>query len=690
MVATTHPMHTLYRQSQLPVDTSNQLVSKFIDEDDYFDEPILDNSAVDSGLEMSPPMVDSRRDSFAFASTLFSPKQEDWQPAEMQSMPAGNPFEFHSNNPFFQMNRQSQQQQQQQQQSPHHHAMGPHMGSWPMTASTSAASAVATPVVPYDGLHSEFDTASLFQRAPIQTPFAMGGGIFGASMHGLPAMGAPHGTVATNTSSAVPMQLSSSGASIDTQPTMKKLPPSSPMIRSHNELRRGDGIRKKNARFDIPAERNLNNIDQLIQQSTDEQEIKELKQQKRLLRNRQAALDSRQRKKQHTERLEDEKKHYAVLISDLEQGMERFKQQAAELMQEKQSYEQYIESLNMEKEEMIRQHTIETADLRKKINVLTNHVQALDSAAAVMPNHVSAYANAGVGAATSGMGPYSGMDGIAMDGGASGSWESLFPGMPNVEHQQQEQQQTVEIKTEMQLIPSGRKAINGNETIESTLAAAEKSGSQGGLLFMLFLVGAFVMSSRQTPSFPPPTDEIRAASATLLNNVFKDAGVPQNMLGFDLSAATASASAPVASVSAHANAPMASSSGSVPWSQSSGAAQNIGVEPSVLGQLSDQLMQPTEEQSNEQLFSLTAAQYNGVVDMTHLPSPDRTAGSANANSNQGRRNLAEALSAMRGNSKAEVYTRSLLWDQIPSDVVRTFAKMVSEVNSASPRAESEN
>ena len=69
----------------------------------------------------------------------------------------------------------------------------------------------------------------------------------------------------------------------------KKMRPNSPAIRSHNDMRRGDGIRKKNARFDIPAERNLSNIDQLIAQSTDEQEIKELKQQKRLLRNRQAA-----------------------------------------------------------------------------------------------------------------------------------------------------------------------------------------------------------------------------------------------------------------------------------------------------------------------------------------------------------------------------------------------------------------
>lgn len=57
----------------------------------------------------------------------------------------------------------------------------------------------------------------------------------------------------------------------------------------HSPLLRRDGIRKKNARFEIPAERNLLNIDQLIAQSSDDQEIKELKQQKRLLRNRQAA-----------------------------------------------------------------------------------------------------------------------------------------------------------------------------------------------------------------------------------------------------------------------------------------------------------------------------------------------------------------------------------------------------------------
>jgi hypothetical protein len=48
-------------------------------------------------------------------------------------------------------------------------------------------------------------------------------------------------------------------------------------------------VGKKNSLFDIPEGRNLSNIDHLIAQSTDEREIKELKQQKRLLRNRQAA-----------------------------------------------------------------------------------------------------------------------------------------------------------------------------------------------------------------------------------------------------------------------------------------------------------------------------------------------------------------------------------------------------------------
>lgn len=50
-----------------------------------------------------------------------------------------------------------------------------------------------------------------------------------------------------------------------------------------------DGIRKKNARIEIPPDRNLSNIEELIENAQDEEVLKELKAQRRLLRNREAA-----------------------------------------------------------------------------------------------------------------------------------------------------------------------------------------------------------------------------------------------------------------------------------------------------------------------------------------------------------------------------------------------------------------
>jgi hypothetical protein len=96
--------------------------------------------------------------------------------------------------------------------------------------------------------------------------------------------------------SAIPMSPQSSqggwmsATSSDTTEPRSR-PVRSPSYRATSPMShlRQDGIRKKNARFEIPAERNLHNIDTLIMQTQDEAERKELKQQKRLLRNRQAA-----------------------------------------------------------------------------------------------------------------------------------------------------------------------------------------------------------------------------------------------------------------------------------------------------------------------------------------------------------------------------------------------------------------
>ncbi|OHE95742.1 bZIP transcription factor [Colletotrichum orchidophilum] len=604
-----YQMPSYYRPNPLTVDTTQ--AQKYYEEEDHsiLDETILDHSALDSGLEMSPPMVDSRRDSFAVGGSLFSPKTEDWQSVDMQSVPSNNPFiEQHNNNPFMRLDHA--------QPSP----FGPQGNAW----SLSNTSGSCTPLQQFDGMPAEYDNgAPMFQRpVPGQTPFTNPTG----QINMFAPIGSGNQSIPTSPQKGWIGQAESMA---------KKMRPGSPTIRSHNDMRRGDGIRKKNARFDIPAERNLSNIDHLIAQSTDEQEIKELKQQKRLLRNRQAALDSRQRKKQHTERLEDEKKQFTAVLTDMEEEMADMRKQMEQLLREKQFNQEYIESLTMEKEEMIRSHTIETGELRKKVSVLTDHVQRLESAAMTAPannNYVSGYDD---------------MDGMTMPG----SWDNVnFLGEYPMEQ---------EVKQELQVVPAKKADV-------SFPVDSEKSSSQGGILFMLFLVGAFVLSSRSTPAIPRVSEDIRAEAATLLENVFKDAGVNG------------------ASNTMNALAPQPSGGS---WVDSSampmGDTSMGGVAPSMLGQLGDSLTQPTDEQANEQLFGLSAAQYNGVSSQDFLNNaPERT-------TSQGRKNLADALSAMRNNkqSAADVYTRSLLWDQIPSEVVRNFAKMVSESNSAKAGAD---
>ena len=95
--------------------------------------------------------------------------------------------------------------------------------------------------------------------------------------------------------SQYPAQASSPQWSTSSSDAVEKIPRSGqfqPPLFNHNppHLRR-DGVRKKNARFEIPEGRNLQTIDELINSTNpnNEDEIKELKQQKRLLRNRQAA-----------------------------------------------------------------------------------------------------------------------------------------------------------------------------------------------------------------------------------------------------------------------------------------------------------------------------------------------------------------------------------------------------------------
>lgn len=219
----------------------------------------IDQSSMDSSLELSPQMADSRRESLAVGPPLFSPKTEDWQSVDMQSVPSNNPFtEPPSHDAFLRQNETQVST-----------AFGRH--SWPIHHASAAGSENVLQY--FDDMTTYDPRAALFPR-PFQDPASLANpcNIFGS-------LGSDDQSVPSTPQKDW----------VAAQQAGKKMRPGSPAIRSFNDLRRGDGIRKKNARFEIPPERNLTNIDQIIAQSTDEQEIKELKQQKRLLRNRQAA-----------------------------------------------------------------------------------------------------------------------------------------------------------------------------------------------------------------------------------------------------------------------------------------------------------------------------------------------------------------------------------------------------------------
>lgn len=105
----------------------------------------------------------------------------------------------------------------------------------------------------------------------------------------------------------------------------------------------------------------------------------------------------------------------------------------------------------------------------------------------------------------------------------------------------------------------------------------------------------------------------------------------------------------------------------------------IGLSDSSLDILNQQLIAPTKEQEAEQLFSLSADQYNSVTSQDFGRVPETSS------SSHGRPNLEASLAAMRAESNnkrsvAHVYTRSLLLDKVPAEVVRDFAKFVAAHN----------
>lgn len=365
-------------------------------------------------------------------------------------------------------------------------------------------------------------------------------------------------------------------------------------------------------------------------------------------------MDSRQRKKLHTEKLEEEKKHFTQAISQLEDMVQGLQKREAELLREKgewmaqqQQISQYYEGLHhIQKNEMIRVHTLETAELRKKNNILMETVERLerDVKPTLADNHA---------------GEFAGFENLSMD---SHPWEEFT--MKN----------GLSMSNPAPQSPAPATA-QINEKIEKPNAATADYPFSWNAFYMCLLFGAFIASNNTSlpgRSLPQLSEEYRAESANVLKAVL--ASSPPE-LAHSTNHAAVSASAAARPSSATITGMEMAQMGPAPTGSST------------LDQLHDALVMPTEEQERAQVFALNADQYNSLTTFE-----DDGAGFKP----QQPSHLQQALAAMRNNAAqhrmqdtatSEVYSRSLMWEHVPEKVIRDFRRMVQEYGAAPVKEE---
>ncbi|KAI9709317.1 MAG: hypothetical protein M1820_003437 [Bogoriella megaspora] len=627
------------------------------------DFPSLDCGAQDNASSvMSPSQSHFRRESFQTSdpdsATMYSPDAGGWDgPSasglERNSNPMNPFYESQTNNPFTRMDASQQAVYGQQ--------------PW----SFENESGTCTPTVStYDHFGQDFDTES-------HAPFSAGiepsnmSSNFGGMQYGSNVrpssvfQGPPANTPMSPQAPPDWMNLASQEA--ESRPYSREMRRASPALSQASALRRraaDGGIRKKNARFDIPEGRTLDTIDDLIKNCTNEADLKELKSQKRLLRNRQAALDSRSRKKQYTKELEIDKKMYMEEISGQKDAIDELTRQLERLKVEREreymESQEIIRNLQFEREELVASNTLETGDLRKRISLLTERLESATMPMSAAPSSTG-FNDLGIG-----------MESLNM----CQDWEWMVD--PNGMQQD----------SNAHVAPHGIPNMNNSQdnALVSSRKVDEDKAVPTGLLLMLLLCGAFVASKsagQPSPSIRMP-DDVRVASATVLDNIFKDAGVTPTSSSTNLAAAHR-----VSGLEPHASAGPSGVNGNTRWLQKShtitGSEFARLTNPSALDSLHHELTATTKDQEAEQLFSMTPALYNSLTahhDLSHsLHSPPLTNEdtSPSPTFGGGRKVLADTLASMREQSRenaAQVYTRSLLWDEVPRDVVREFKRIV--------------
>jgi bZIP transcription factor len=546
--------------------------------------------------------------------------------------------------------------------------MQSYAATYPQTWPLSADSGTSTPTPIYQQMPYGFGPSPTmpYQGGPVTFPHVQ---------H-------PHDpTSATSMSPQSSQGGWASGTSSDTTEPRNRTA-RSPSYRPHSpmSIMRPDGIRKKNARFEIPKERNLQNIDSMILASKDEAEKKELKQQKRLLRNRQAALDSRQRKKTHTEKLELEKKNFTQQKQELEDALENAHQNYLadrELWNRRQQqYDHYIQNLEYERDEAIRTKTLETAELRRMNNVLKDHIRELErqNPARHYSNHVDV--NMGAGAENN-FGPdFSSFDNLGIED--VDSWDDEFSLINHPDDLKTEDNHGSPGEPMPQQALTPRPPVAQSNSTSTAMIKAVDSSSKSdssfwNTFYMCLLFGAFVATNSTSTTNPSTASSSTTTTPARLANPIPSLSEDYRAEAGNVLKAVL-ASGPNSLLTIH---------------------QDLAPPISSLDTLHTTLTTPSSTQSVQQAFTLSAASYNHMTnpdpatyldhdmadldDSTHIKPTRLASAFAQLQSQREASGVERILRGGNGNGIGNVQERSLLWERVPEKVLRDFHEMVRSV-----------
>lgn len=342
-------------------------------------------------------------------------------------------------------------------------------------------------------------------------------------------------------------------------------------------------------------------------------------------------------------------------LNDLTVEREQRERDRQMIHQRFQKAQRLIDTMHEEKRDLIMRHNEETSSLRKKVQVLTDQIESGPAPVMSAAPSSTGFNDFSAEMEALNMGPHD-WDNFILVNDLHGEAHDDFaifnpkpePIKPAPSHE----------KKVAAIAPQASRKQNDSITDQPVAS---------GLLFMLLLCGAFVASkppSAQPVDLPNMPAEVRAAAPTVLNNLLSDPGP----------------------ASAHDHSRAVSTMGQEPMP--SGAPFN-DAKSSRLDRMHRTITSPTKQQEIDQAFSLTQAQYASMTSMDYQTYDQTPAHGRSDSATPRRRPLAEALANMEQEharkSKAEIYTRSLLWDSVPPGLVNQFRDLIRDHNEIEQR-----